>query len=40
MLMCQNERVGGVGNILWPDILFYFYLESVWLLMGFFVISS
>ena len=33
MLMCQNEHIMGFGNILCYAILFYFYLESVWLLM-------
>ena len=33
--MCQNEHTEKFGNILWSAILFYFYLGSVWLLMGF-----
>ena len=35
MLMYQSESIEGFGNILWSAILFYFYLGSVGLLMGF-----
>ena len=35
ILMHKDEQIRGFGNILWSAILFYFYLGSVWLLMGF-----
>ena len=33
--MHQDDHIWGFENILWSSILFYFYLGSVWLLMGF-----